>query len=83
MLWSTMTVSLLCMNHTNSYLVLICFALVCTINCLVKVMFIIFLFLIFVVVCVCVSGTPATISQMAKDVSTFLRWAAGESSFFL
>ena len=22
-------------------------------------------------------GTPATISQMAKDVSTFLAWAAG------
>lgn len=22
-------------------------------------------------------GTPATMSQLAKDVSTFLRWAAG------
>ena len=28
---------------------------------------------------VCVSvGTPATVSQMAKDVTTFLRWASGE-----
>ena len=24
------------------------------------------------------SGTPATVSQMAKDVVTFLRWASGK-----
>ena len=24
-------------------------------------------------------GTPATVSQMAKDVCTFLKWAAGKS----
>ena len=24
------------------------------------------------------AGTPATVSQMAKDVTTFLRWASGK-----
>lgn len=24
-------------------------------------------------------GTPATVSQMAKDVTTFLRWTAGKT----
>ena len=24
------------------------------------------------------AGTPATMTQMAKDVCTFLRWASGE-----
>lgn len=26
-----------------------------------------------------VLGTPATVSQLAKDVCTFLKWAAGEN----
>lgn len=25
-------------------------------------------------------GTPATVSQLAKDVCTFLKWAAGENT---
>lgn len=28
--------------------------------------------------CEVLTGTPATVSQMAKDVTTFLRWASGE-----
>jgi len=28
-------------------------------------------------------GTPATISQLAKDVCTFLKWAAGENMTLL
>jgi len=27
-----------------------------------------------------ISGTPATVSQMAKDVTVFLRWASGKSA---
>ena len=30
--------------------------------------------------CVTIPGTPATVSQMAKDVCVFLRWASGRSN---